>query len=239
MLGQAVCAAVVHARHSLVANQVDITRVVPADIRAEVVINCAGLVKQRQVSDSRFVLVNGYGPRRLAEACDVVQARLIHISTDCVFVGTGPHDENSVPDAGDIYAVSKRAGEVMRSPHLTVRTSFVGHGPRGLIHQLATQPEVRASRRLLWSGHAVETVAQLVVRLAERTELAGLLHIPGEHLSRFDLVTILQQTYGLRTRLIEDNSFIADRRLSSFRWEGLGLPQLPPFVEQIGIGVHT
>ncbi len=60
---------------------------------AAVVINCAGLVKQREAPDSEFMRVNAYGPHRLAEVCDRASARLIHISTDCVFRGPGPHGE--------------------------------------------------------------------------------------------------------------------------------------------------
>src|SRR5262245_38452589 len=127
MLGTAVSAAVAERGHELVVKDLNIETVIAPHILAPVVINCAGLVKQRQYPASRFMAVNAMGPHRLAEACDVAGARLIHVSTDCVFdqpyfnSPRGPFSENSMSCALDTYARSKLAGEVS-APHLTVRT---------------------------------------------------------------------------------------------------------------------
>lgn len=237
ILGHAVSRKVLERGHSLVrarrATPIDIRHVMPAAIRGEVVINCAGLVKQRPRHDSDFIQTNSYGPHWLAEVCDSVDARMIHISTDCVFSHPGPHDEDDYTSGKDIYALSKRAGEVTREPHLTVRTSFVGFGTHGLIHDILSKREIKASRALLWSGHTAETVADLLVILAERPDVTGLLHIPGEFQSRFDVVRTLAAWLERDIRIIEQDDFIHDRRLISKRWESLGLPQIPLFRDQI------
>jgi len=208
-------------------------QVEPNHILENVVINCAGWVSQREGYASQFIAANALGPQRLAQACSVAGARLVQVSTDCVFVHPGPHTEFSPVSGSDSYARSKYAGEVTFPPHVTVRTSFVGFGERGLIHQLQTQAEVHASRNLLWSGHMVRTVAELLLEIGERRDILGLLHVPGEFMSRFDLVSRLVSVLNLPTRIVEDNAFVADRRLVSERWGDFGLSLPPPFTDQL------
>lgn len=232
MLGQAVCQAIVRRGHEYWTSNANIETVIAHSILAPVVINCAGLVKQRQYPASRFMAVNAVGPHRLAEACDAAGARLIHVSTDCVFQGRGLHSELSVPDATDIYARSKLAGEVS-APHLTVRTSFIGFGTRGLLADLQSGLPVRASGRLLWSGHTVDAVADVLVTLAERADETGLLHIPGEFQSRWELCQTLIARFGLSAHIIRDDEYEADRRLVSVIWSEWGLPELPSFAAEL------
>jgi dTDP-4-dehydrorhamnose reductase len=201
-----------------------------------VVINCAGIVKQRtEFPDSYFVMVNGYGPHRLAEACDTLGLRLISVSTDCVFAGPGPHNESDSPDGRGIYAVSKLAGEVTRAPHLTIRTSFVGAGRRGLLHDLTQKrgQTISAPSRLWWTGHTAGTIARLLVALAERPDVTGLLHVPARPISRPRLVELLSERYELGITVGYNDEPADDRRLVSERWAGLGLAELPTFVEQL------
>jgi len=232
MLGSAVCKAVRRRGHELSPHQADLELVWPSHIHAPVVINCAGLVKQRQYGASRFMVANAVGPHRLAEACDHAGARLIHVSTDCLFIAPGPHGERSPVDATDIYARSKLAGEVYHAPHLTVRTSFVGFGPRGLLADLTSEKRIRASDRLLWSGHTVDTVADVLITLAESSAL-GLLHIPGEFQSRWELCQQLQQRFELPAIIVRDDTYEADRRLVSGVWDAWQLPELPSFAAQL------
>jgi dTDP-4-dehydrorhamnose reductase len=233
MLGSAVVKAITGRGHTWVPNDVDLAFVHAADIHAPVVINCAGLVKQRRCLPSRLMAVNAVGPHRLAEACDTASARLIQVSTDCVFQGPGPHAEWDATDCEDEYARSKLAGEVYRAPHLTIRTSFVGFGSRGLLRALLDHQTVRASDRLLWSGHTVDTIADVLVMLAEHETVIGLLHTPGEFQSRWELCNALIRRYNVPTRLIRDDDYEADRRLVSHAWDAWLLPELPSFTAQL------
>lgn len=233
MLGQAVVNAIGRRGHVWETNHADLESVMPGHIHAPTVINCAGLVKQRQYRASRFMLINAYGAQHLADACDGAKARLIHVSTDCVFSGHGPHYEGDCVDPTDVYGRSKLASEIYHAPHLTIRTSFVGFGPRGLLADLSALPTVRASHRLLWSGHTVDAVADVLVTLAERADITGLLHVPGEFQSRYELCQRLQARYDLPTKIIRDDEYLADRRLVSSRWSALGLGDLPSFGAQL------
>ena len=80
------------------------------ELRPDVVVNCVGLTKHRPNADDPLVSVplNSLMPHRLAWLCKLVQARLIHISTDCVFSGSkGNYCEDDPPDARDVYGKSK------------------------------------------------------------------------------------------------------------------------------------
>jgi len=236
MLGSAVMQAVHDAGHEPIgAFYGDINT---CAVLGAVVINCAGVVKQRtELPDSYFVMVNSYGPQRLAEACDGIGSRLIQISTDCVFAGPGPHSESDAPDGRGIYAVSKLAGEVTRTPHLTIRTSFVGFGKRGLIHDLFEKrgQTLSAPARMEWTGHTAPQIAALLVHLAaNRPDVTGLLHVPARPISRADLVRRLSAAFSLNITVELVEGPADDRRLISKRWEALALPKLPPFAEQLG-----
>lgn len=200
----------------------------------DVIINCAGLVPQREGYEAQdLIYTNGIAPHILAKSCDQHNVRLIHVSTDCVFSLPGPHTEASPISPHGLYGISKAAGEVFRSPHLTVRTSFVGKGGYGLLAQLQDQAQVHASRRLLWSGHTAPTVARFLVLLAGHPEVTGLLHMPGDWTNRYDLVKKLASRFGLEVEIIEKNDLFSDRRLLSSRWSRIGLPSLPNFDEEL------
>ncbi len=155
------------------------------------VINCAGIVRGRgDVSAKRMGEVNALAPHMLA----AVAKRLIHVSTDCVFDGTkGPYVESDEPTPSDHYGMSKLIGEIDYAPHLTVRTSFVGFGQRGLIRWLLNQPEgatVPGFRRWLWNGLYVGTLARQLVRLLD-DPMTGILHIGGPIISKYDLLDMI------------------------------------------------
>jgi dTDP-4-dehydrorhamnose reductase len=237
MLGQAVCEAVERAGHTLHSNGINIILVSPNQITGEVVINCAGIVKGQSLPHSEYIRVNAYGPQRLSEVCDTERARLIHVSTDCVFndIDRWVHTEGNSPSPNDIYSVSKLGGEVTRSPHLTVRCSFVGHGKRGLLHELVSHPNTqRVEYDQLWSGHTVDTFAGVLVMLAEK-DISGLLHVPGEFQSRKQLIERLSKRFNLGITVRQSNEHNGyDRRLGSDRWfSKLGLPLLPDFETQL------
>lgn len=240
MLGSAVIREIRKRKIPFIPHDTDLEVVNVSHIKGDVVINCGGIVKQNHVSATRMMEVNAVGPHRLAGACWLSQSRLIQVSTDCVFNNAhtdalAPFSELSQPAPGnDLYARSKLAGEVYGT-HLTVRTSFVGFGKRGLVHDLQLKDAVRASRNYWWSGHTVDTVAWALIEIALRLNSiqGGVLHIPGEYQSRLELCKKLKDRWSFDAEIIEDNSFVADRRLASAYWEKMGLPDLPTFEGQL------
>src|SRR3982751_3325121 len=63
-----------------------LTRIL-AETKPDVVINCVGIVKQDAAAQDPLasIAVNALFPHRLAQLCRAAGARMIHISTDCVF----------------------------------------------------------------------------------------------------------------------------------------------------------
>jgi len=116
-----------------------------AFIQPDLVINCIGIVKQLTESKDPLMAIpiNSMLPHRLARLAQIARARLVHISTDCVFSGKkGNYSEDDVPDAEDLYGRSKLLGEVDYYNAITLRTSIVGHeltGARSLIEWFLSQ----------------------------------------------------------------------------------------------------
>src|SRR5687767_11555496 len=99
-----------------------------ATARPECVVNCIGIIKQLPAAKDPIASlgINALFPHRLATLCRATGARLLHISTDCVFAGTrGHYTEADETDATDLYGRSKQLGEV-GAPALTLRTSMIG-----------------------------------------------------------------------------------------------------------------
>ena len=97
--------------------------------RPDVVVNCVGAVKQAEAGQQPIpaIRINSLFPHELAAACRESSARMIHVSTDCVFSGErGRYSEQDIPDAADLYGRSKLLGEVSGAGLLTLRTSMIG-----------------------------------------------------------------------------------------------------------------
>lgn len=99
----------------------------------DIVINCAAAtnVDGCETNFELALKVNAIGPRNLARACNKSGAKLVHISTDYVFGGTGttPYSEWDLPNPQSIYGKSKLLGEnyvrEQISEYFIVRTSWL------------------------------------------------------------------------------------------------------------------
>ncbi len=97
--------------------------------KPDVVINCIGVIKSFREAQDRLinVWINALFPHQLYQICKGHGARLIHISTDCVFSGKkGIYREDDPSDAEDIYGKTKYLGEIKGEGALTIRSSFIG-----------------------------------------------------------------------------------------------------------------
>ncbi|WP_214409885.1 dTDP-4-dehydrorhamnose reductase [Sphaerisporangium fuscum] len=83
--------------------------------KPDTVVNCAAwtAVDDAEAREIDALAVNGNGVRALAEACDEVDARLLHISTDYVFDGRAraPYREDAPVAPVNAYGRTKLAGE--------------------------------------------------------------------------------------------------------------------------------
>lgn len=196
----------------------------------DVVINCVGITKWIADDPITAIEINSLFPNRLARICSDTGGRLIHISTDCVFSGSrGNYDENDNPDPVDLYGRSKLLGEVTVADHLTVRTSFIGpelHTRHGLMAWfLAQRGRISGYARVFWSGFTSLALSRILLELALRPEVTGLLHVAGERIDKHSLLCKLQTAFDKRDVVIEPSNLpVCDRSLSNQRFCGLSIP---------------
>jgi dTDP-4-dehydrorhamnose reductase len=214
-------------------------------VKPQVVINCIGVVKQDAASRDPItsIAINSLFPHRLANECVKFGARLIHLSTDCVFSGhKGNYSEDDPPDALDLYGRSKLMGEVTGAGHLTIRTSMIGrelNGSHGLLEWFLSQRggSVRGFKRAIFSGFTTPALAGVIAGIiTEQPELNGLVHVAATPISKFDLLTLVKQTYGLPIEIEPDEEFLCDRSLNGSRFNaatGYLAPSWREMIEQM------
>ena len=213
-------------------------------LRPDVVVNGVGLVKQFAQSKDPLVAlpINAIFPHRLAQLCSLVGARLVHISTDCVFSGAkGGYKEEDVPDARDLYGRSKLLGEVDYPNAVTLRTSVIGrelNSAHGLIDWfLAQQGNVKGYTRAIFSGLPTCELARVIRDLVlPRAELRGLYHVAAQAISKYDLLRMVNREYDKRLEIEPDDHLIIDRSLNASRFRdatGYVAPEWPDLVAQM------
>ncbi|MGB7442584.1 MAG: SDR family oxidoreductase [Coleofasciculaceae cyanobacterium] len=197
-----------------------------ADFKPHVVINAVGIVKQRPIAEDSLtsIEINALLPHRLALLCKTVGARLIHPSTDCVFSGKrGNYSEDDLPDPIDLYGRSKLLGEVSQSHTLTLRTSIVGlelEHKTGLVEWFLNSPEpVKGFQGAMYNGLTTIELSRLIEQLiTEFPQLHGLYQVSSEVISKYDLLCLVKEKFGLTTEIIPDDTFKLDRTLDSSRF---------------------
>lgn len=195
-------------------------------VRPDVVINCIGLVKQHSDANDPLVAlpVNAMLPHRLAGLCALLGARLVHVSTDCVFNGQkGFYTESDPSDAYDLYGRSKYLGEVTAPHTITLRTSIIGHelnGARSLIGWfLAQEGEIKGFTKAIFSGLPTMELANVVRQhVLPKPELSGLYHVAAQPISKFDLLTLVAEAYGKDITIHPDETLDIDRSLDGTRF---------------------
>jgi dTDP-4-dehydrorhamnose reductase len=213
--------------------------------RPDVVINCIGLVKQLENANRvlEAIPINTLLPHRLAQLCALGGARLIHISTDCVFTGsTGNYREEDAPDATDLYGTSKRWGEIADVPHaITLRTSIIGpelRSAHGLLAWfLAQAGSVKGFRKAIFSGLPTVELARVIRDLVlPRPELNGLYHVSAAPIAKYDLLHLFANEYGRTVTIEPSDSLTIDRSLDSSRFRsetGYSPPDWPHLVAEM------
>lgn len=209
--------------------------------RPDVVINCIGLVKQLAEADDPLaaIPINSLLPHRLARLCGLAGARLIHMSTDCVFAGTrGMYLEQDLPDAQDLYGRSKYLGEVDYPHAVTLRTSIIGHelgSAHGLVGWfLAQQGPVKGFTRAIFSGLPTMELARVTRDFViPNAELQGLYHVSADPINKFELLKLVAQSYGKSTTIMPDEQLVIDRSLDSSRFRQITGYQPPAWPELV------
>ena len=200
-----------------------------AKVRPDLVINCIGLVKQLAEADDPLLAIpiNALLPHRLAHLCQVARARLVHISTDCVFSGTkGMYTEIDTADAQDLYGRSKQLGEVDYPNAITLRTSIIGHElttAHGLVGWfLAQGGPVKGFTRAVFSGLPTHELARVIRDyVLPRPQMHGIYHVSAGPINKCALLGLVAQIYERSNVITPDDNLVIDRSLDSTRFRQL------------------
>jgi dTDP-4-dehydrorhamnose reductase len=206
-----------------------------------VVINCAGLIKQRPAANDPMAVmqVNALLPLRLAQWCEARDARLIHISTDCVFSGRrGGYRESDTPDPVDLYGLSKLLGEVGTPPHLTLRTSFIGpqlSGQEGLLAWfLAQRGTIKGYGKAIFSGLTTMAFARVIERIIDGAlPLSGLYHVAAPPISKYALLCEIERRLQRGITIERDDATECDRSLDGHRFANASGITVPGWDEML------
>lgn len=192
--------------------------------KPDVVINCIGIVKSLSEAQDRLtnIWINALFPHQLYQICQRHGARLIHISTDCVFSGRkGNYREDAPSDAEDIYGKAKYLGELMGEGALTIRTSLIGrelYSKNNLAEWFLTNQggNVNGFTNAIFSGFPTICFAGIMDEIiSKEKKLNGLYHISSQPISKYNLLNLIRDKMGLDIKIKEYSDFHCNRSLDS------------------------
>lgn len=190
---------------SIVADITDVNIVsnIVYDAKPDYILNCIGvLIRGSKEHPDNAILINAYFPHLLKRLSDEIGAKLIHISTDCVFSGKkGNYSETDFRDADDVYGRSKALGEIINDKDLTIRTSIIGpelkQNGEGLFHWFMHQHgKINGFQTAIWSGVTTLELAK-AIDVAIDKKVTGLIQLSnGVGISKYDLLLLFKKIWN-------------------------------------------
>lgn len=159
--------------------------------RPHYIINCAGMTDVAACEEQVEMAykVNALGARNLSVAARKMKARLVQLSTDDVFGGSGtvPYTEFDTPNPQSVYGKSKLAGEnfvrEFCSRHIIVRSSWIFGDGNSYMQKILTMAkegqEIRAAKDQVASPTGAMELADKIIELMEHAA-DGLYHVTGQ-----------------------------------------------------------
>lgn len=196
------------------------------EIKPDFIINSVGiLIDGTNKSPENAIFINAYIPHHLAKIANETQAKLIHISTDCVFSGKkGEYIENDEQDGYTMYAKTKALGEITELPHLTLRTSIIGpelkSNGEGLFHWFMQQSgTIKGYTKSIWSGVTTLELTKIIKRAIDQNT-TGLYHVTnGQSINKYDLLNLFKKYTGKDIEIIPVEGVVSDKSFIDTRKE--------------------
>ena len=192
-------------------------------IKPQIILNCIGLIKQRKNSENHLeaIFVNSLLPHQISKVCNKLGIRLIHFSTDCVFSGKkGNYKESDLPDARDVYGLSKFMGEINDKNNLTIRTSIIGHELKnslGLLEWfLGEKKEITGYSRAIFSGLTTLEISRFLLdHIFKNNKIYGVYHLSSMPITKLKLLKIINKVYRSKKNIISSSSLKINRSLDA------------------------
>ena len=165
---------------------------------------------------------------------------MIHFSTDCVFQGTsGIKRLSDTPNATDLYGLSKLLGEVSTWRCLTLRTSIVGRqlfGSESLFEWAISQrgTVVNGYKNAIYTGLTTNRLSQIIKKVIEDfPELSGIHQVASSPISKFELISKLNDHLKLNLRIKPETEFHCDRTLDGAEFNKLTNIDIPSWDDML------
>lgn len=210
-------------------------------IKPQIILNCIGLIKQRDNSDNQpeAIFINSLLPHQISKVCNELGIRFIHFSTDCVFSGRkGNYKESDLPDARDIYGLSKFMGEINGKNNLTIRTSIIGHELKnslGLLEWfLGEKKDIKGYSRAIFSGLTTLEVSRFLLdHIFKNNKIYGVYHLASEPITKLKLLKIINNVYKCKKNIISSSSLKINRSLDGSKLIEVTKYKVPNWEEMI------
>lgn len=200
----------------------------------DIVINCIGLIKPQvdKYGTTLSIVVNSLFPNLLADECFKIKAKMIHITTDCVFSGKkGDYIETDAHDVSDIYGRTKSLGEPGNCT--VIRTSIIGEEisqKRSLVEWIksSANKEINGFDDHFWNGLTCLQVAKIIDQMIKENNFwTGVKHIFSNKVNKYDLVSMVNDIYNLNIKINKKKSGnYCDRSMSSIFLNNFNIPSL-------------
>ena len=181
-----------------VTNKTTFEKVV-TELKPDFIVNCIGILIHGSSNVENAIYLNAYLPHQLKKISKNIGAKLIHISTDCVFSGDkGGYIESDVKDGKGIYSQTKILGEIEDDSNITLRTSIIGpelkENGDGLFHWFMNQQcDISGFTKAIWSGVTTIELAR-VIKWAIDNRITGLYHVTNNSsISKYELLKLFQK----------------------------------------------
>ena len=209
-------------------------------IKPDYVINCIGWIKQKKIDKKNAYNVNSQFPLFLSQLALVLNFKLIHISTDCVFSGLkGNYLDNDHKDAKDLYGLSKNLGEIKNDNTCTLRTSIIGPeiglNKFGLLEWFLSQKvKIQGYDKVIFSGLTTLELSKLISRCLFKKALYNqILNVSSKPISKYNLLKNIKKIFKKDIIIERSNKIKLNRSLNSKKFKKITGYKCPSWKKMI------
>jgi dTDP-4-dehydrorhamnose reductase len=222
----------------------DLLSEVIVDINPHIIINCIGLLMVASNNDPmNAIYINSYFPHKLKNIAKNINAKVVHISTDCVFSGKkGHYTEYDITDGEDMYAKTKILGELIDDTNITIRTSLIGpelHDNSDNLFEwfMKQHGTINGFKNAIWSGVTTFELAK-GIKWAVENNINGLYHFTNnQSINKYDLLHLFKKHTEKEIEIIETHGKNIDKSLIDTRGE-INYP-IPTYDQMVRDMVHA
>ena len=186
------------------------------DFYPDFIVNAAAYtnVDKSEIERELAWKINVKGVEYLAEMCRVLDAHLIHISTDYIFDGTkGPYNETAIPNPLGYYGRTKLASEnalkISGAMNTILRTNVLYGAAnsrpdfvRWVVNSIRSGNQIRIVTDQINNPTFIDDLVQAISKVIEFGK-QGIYNIGGkEFLSRFDFTLRIAEFFNLDKKFI-------------------------------------